>query len=162
MPQSFRARTTYIQWELCRYCALFYWVWLMIYGICEMESFSRGHYTHSADWYPGGTKDINPACRRPQTVNQIFLNRYSQQKCFLWFPFPIANCNKIFMSYSQDWITQLIYWKTYILDIKINLQYSIPLWAIIASRYKGNGLILSRSHSRNIQFNSALCNVFLH
>lgn len=73
--------------------------------------------------------------------------RSSQQKYFLWFAFPIANCSKILMSYSEDWITQLIHWKTHILDIKINLQYSISLWAIIASQYKENWLILSSTHS---------------
>lgn len=116
-------------------------------GLSYMVCVTRGDYIRSADWPPGSSKDINPAFRRAQTVNQICLSRYSQQKYFPWFLFPIANCRKIFMSYSEDWITQLISWKTYILDIKINLQYSIPLWAIIASQYKGNWLILSSTHS---------------
>lgn len=127
LPHSYGAMTTYVQWEFCRYHALFWWARPTIYDICQVGCFSWGHYTHSADWLPGCSKDINPASRRAQTVNQICLSRYNQQKYFSWFPFPIANCGKVFVSYSEDWITQPVYWKTYILDIKINLQYSIPL-----------------------------------
>lgn len=87
------------------------------YQVWHVKSITLGEgtiYTEQTDILRS-SRVISPPFRRAETVKLICVSRFSQRKCFSLILFSIANFGQILMSYSEDWITRLIYCKTCIL-----------------------------------------------